>query len=152
MYVPCLYLSTVPVSQFEFLLAFGSSKDTLGLDRESTDLVPGDIVRLSQAQFLFFPADMFLLSGDAIVNESMLTGESVPVSKIPVRDADIAQWKDTKDVSGDAAKSFLYSGTRVVRIRGSLTYDDDQGPPALALVVRTGEDHFCIENMSPLLF
>ena len=38
------------------------------------------------------PADMFLLSGDAIVNESMLTGESVPVSKIPIKNEDLAAW------------------------------------------------------------
>lgn len=105
-------------------------------------------MRLSQAQFTFFPADMFLLSGDAIVNESMLTGESVPVSKIPIRDEDLVQWKEVKEVSGSSAKSFLYSGTRVIRIRGALTSDDGQGPPAIALVVRTGEHRSYIETSS----
>lgn len=81
---------------------------------------------------------MFLLSGDAIVNESMLTGESVPVSKVPIKDADIVQWKDAKDVTSESSKSFLYSGTRVVRIRGAIAADGSQGKPALALVVRTG--------------
>jgi cation-transporting ATPase 13A2 len=82
---------------------------------------------------------MFLLSGDTIVNESMLTGESVPVSKFPIKDEDLGRWKDSKDVQGDAAKSFLYAGTRVVRVRGSLAADGTAGRPALALVVRTGE-------------
>jgi cation-transporting ATPase 13A2 len=110
-----------------------------GVERESTELVPGDIIKLSQSQSNFFPADMFLLSGDTIVNESMLTGESVPVSKIPIRDEDLMQWKDSKDVHGESAKSFLYAGTKVVRIRGALAADGSMGRPALALVVRTGK-------------
>lgn len=81
---------------------------------------------------------MFLLSGDTIVNESMLTGESVPISKIPIKDEDLIRWKDSKDVQGNMAKSFLYAGTRVVRVRGALSADGSIGRPALALIVRTG--------------
>lgn len=84
------------------------------------------------------PADMFLLSGDAIVNESMLTGESVPVSKVPIKSEDLAKWRGTTDVAGEMAKSFLYAGTRVVRIRGATSLDGRPGAPALGLVVRTG--------------
>jgi cation-transporting ATPase 13A2 len=81
---------------------------------------------------------MFLLSGDAIVNESMLTGESVPVSKVPAKDEDLVRWRDAKD---EAPKSFLYAGTRVVRIRGTVTLDGSPGHPALAVVARTGLFH-----------
>ncbi|KAI0081294.1 hypothetical protein K474DRAFT_1768739 [Panus rudis PR-1116 ss-1] len=110
-------------------------------ERESTSLVPGDIINLNDPPLSTFPADLFLLSGDAIVNESMLTGESVPVSKIPIKDTDLARWKDSKDVTGDIAKSFLYAGTKVVRIRNSLVAADGSGGrPALGLVVRTGFD------------
>lgn len=73
------------------------------------------------------------------MNESMLTGESVPVSKVPIQDEDLVRWKDSKDMHADSAKSFLYAGTRVVRIRGALAADGSTGQPALALVVRTGE-------------
>ena len=95
-----------------------------------------------------FPADLFLLSGDAIVNESMLTGESVPVSKVPIKDIDMQRWKDSKDVSGETTKSFLYAGTRIVRIRGGVTTDGSQGPPALGLVVRGGKWNDYISNWS----
>lgn len=87
---------------------------------------------------------MFLLSGDAIVNESMLTGESVPVSKYPAKDEEIARWRDSKDIQGNFAKSFVYGGTRVVRIRGALALDGGVGRPALGLVVRTG--NFCVST------
>ncbi|EPT04465.1 hypothetical protein FOMPIDRAFT_1156644 [Fomitopsis schrenkii] len=108
------------------------------IERDSASLVPGDIVNLVDPPLSILPADMFLLSGDAIVNESMLTGESVPVGKIPVRDTDLARYKDDKDISGDSAKSFLYSGTRVVRVRGAMAADGSMRAPALGLVVRTG--------------
>lgn len=106
----------------------------LGAEVDSTELVQGDVINLSTSQLSVLPADLFLLSGDAIVNESMLTGESVPVSKAPVRDEDILKWRDDRT---ENPKTFLYCGTRVVRIRGTFT-PDGQGRPALALVARTG--------------
>ena len=117
-------------------------KNLPGTVADSSELVPGDIVNLSELRAPLFPADMFLLLGDAIVNESMLTGESVPVSKNSAKDDDIARWRDSKDVQGDLAKSFVYAGTRVVRIRGALAPDGGVRKPALGLVVRTGD--FCV--------
>ncbi|KAF9501599.1 hypothetical protein BDN71DRAFT_1461138 [Pleurotus eryngii] len=111
--------------------------DGIWLEQSSSDLVPGDIVNLSRSQFHTFPADMFLLCGDAIINESMLTGESVPVSKTALKDQEIARWKDVDDVTAEMAKGFLYSGTRVIRIRGGLG-DGGYTKPALAVVTRTG--------------
>ncbi|KAK0504701.1 hypothetical protein EDD18DRAFT_1126008 [Armillaria luteobubalina] len=104
-------------------------------ERDSTNLVPGDIVNLSSSDFTLIPADMFLLSGDAIVNESMLTGESVPVSKIPVKDEDLLNWKGNQP---ENPKAYMYGGTRVIRIRGALGSDGGPGRPALAMVARTG--------------
>ena len=103
---------------------------TTGQERNSADLVPGDVVNLSNSALAFVPADMFLLSGDAILNESMLTGESVPVSKTPAKDEDIMGWKNNKP---ENSKVFLYAGTRVVRVRGGFS-----AGPALGLVARTG--------------
>jgi cation-transporting P-type ATPase 13A2 len=48
----------------------------------SCELVPGDIIEIPENCSM--PCDLALLSGTCIVNESMLTGESIPVIKNPV--------------------------------------------------------------------
>lgn len=68
----------------------------------------------------------------------MLTGESVPVSKAAAKDEDILKWKDEKL---ENAKTFLYGGTKVVRIRGIMS-GIGQERPALGLVARTGKPEF----------
>ena len=40
----------------------------------SGDLVPGDVYEISDPSLTQLPADSFLLAGDCIINESMLTG------------------------------------------------------------------------------
>jgi cation-transporting ATPase 13A3/4/5 len=109
-----------------------------GQPRDSTELVPGDIVTLIDPTVSVFPADFLLLSGDAIVNESMLTGESVPVSKVPIKDQDLVSWRETREVSHESAKGFLYAGTRVIRVRGALVANGTNTGPCLAMVARTG--------------
>jgi cation-transporting ATPase 13A2 len=108
---------------------------------DSTDLVPGDIYDVAESGLLLFPADSVLLSGDAIVNESMLTGESVPVSKVPLSNAQMHLLHSTESqISSELAKHFLFSGTRIIRIRptNDLAGEDEAG--AKAMVVRTGFD------------
>jgi cation-transporting P-type ATPase 13A2 len=53
---------------------------------ESSTLVPGDVIEIPLAPETIMPCDFVLLTGTCIVNESMLTGESIPVIKsaIPV--------------------------------------------------------------------
>ncbi|KAL7416022.1 hypothetical protein BDY24DRAFT_337463 [Mrakia frigida] len=113
---------------------------------DSSSLVPGDIFDAADTSLGVFPCDAVLLSGDAIVNESMLTGESVPVSKMPIKDEGLIEMsKEVKngstDVDPDLAKHFLFAGTKIIRVRpvgngnGS---PGGQGARAPALVVRTG--------------
>lgn len=47
---------------------------TIGRYISSGDMVPGDVYEVSDPALAQFPADSVLLSGDCIVNESMLTG------------------------------------------------------------------------------
>lgn len=109
---------------------------------DSSQLVAGDIYDVAEPGLLLFPADSVLLSGDAIVNESMLTGESVPVSKVPVSDTAMQLLQLTgQDVHPDLAKHFLFSGTRIIRIRGVPGSEKDPNSAgAKAMVVRTGFD------------
>ena len=117
------------------------SVNITGKTTSSSDLIPGDIVNIMAEQLALFPADMLLLSGDAIVNESMLTGESVPIGKVPIKDADLLQWREGGEIPAETAKGLLYTGTKIVRIRGVFTATE--GEQALGLVVRTGMSLRC---------
>eukprot|EP01137_Pigoraptor_chileana_P031556 Opistho-2@19535 len=93
----------------------------------SESLVPGDLMCLP-AEAYTLPCDAVLLTGKCIVNESMLTGESVPVSKsaLPREDRERPFLDDVDK------KSTLYAGTRIIQTRGHGT------DRVRALVIRTG--------------
>jgi cation-transporting ATPase 13A2 len=113
---------------------------------DCANMVPGDIFDASDSTLAMFPCDALLLSGDAIVNESMLTGESVPVSKIPVKDENIrAMSREAKrgssEVDNELAKHCLFSGTKIIRVRAGGRppwVPKSEEPMALAMVTRTG--------------
>ncbi|KAM9960066.1 hypothetical protein ACTFIW_007299 [Dictyostelium discoideum] len=113
----------------------------------STELVPGDIIELRQD--FIMPCDVILLSGQAILNESMLTGESIPVNKYSVlSDEEIKLFKqqqqnnnnnnnnyitqdgsnnnneeEIKDLSKEK-RSLIYGGTVVVKLLSSTSTND----------------------------
>ncbi|SPQ21687.1 c1eb0dc3-0464-4a13-8161-56535fb40a3e [Thermothielavioides terrestris] len=104
----------------------------------SSDLVPGDVYEVSDPSLSQFPADSLLLSGDCIVNESMLTGESVPVSKTPATDGTLQSLDlAASTMLPEVAKHFLFCGTKIVRARQPQEARGEEAG-ALALVVRTG--------------
>ena len=61
------------------LLAMNGTDIDQGRYISSSELVPGDVYEVTDPVLSQFPCDSLLLSGDCIVNESMLTGElSIP--------------------------------------------------------------------------
>lgn len=72
----------------------------------SAELVPGDVIEIPEDKAM--PCDLILLTGSCIVNESMLTGESIPVIKsaLPFNN-------DVYNVEADA-KHTIYGGTKVI--------------------------------------
>lgn len=104
----------------------------------STELVPGDVYEVTDPSLTQLPCDSLLLSGDCIVNESMLTGESVPVSKIPVTNESLELLNlSASSIHPEVARHMLFCGTKIIRARRPHDDGDDEAA-ALAMVVRTG--------------
>lgn len=74
-------------------------------------LVPGDILVIPSHGCLM-PCDAVLLTGNCILNESMLTGESVPVTKTPVPSSN-----DIIYNAKEHARHTLFCGTKVIQTR-----------------------------------
>ena len=93
----------------------------------SLELVPGDILEIPENQII--PCDIILLNGATIMNESMLTGESVPISKIPLpyNNFKFNPYEENKN-------SILFAGTCCMEAR----YYSKEKFPVLGLVYRTG--------------
>ncbi|CAK9304701.1 unnamed protein product [Gordionus sp. m RMFG-2023] len=116
------------------------------------NLVPGDIIRIgsrsctSGAGFSI-PCDAVLLNGSCLVDECMLTGESVPVTKIPlpfdIEDKDGEKEKREYKKAGDfgemadeggllylrqdasLARHIIYNGTRILQIKNYQIFGGD---------------------------
>ncbi|XP_017268981.1 probable cation-transporting ATPase 13A3 isoform X2 [Kryptolebias marmoratus] len=99
----------------------------------STDLVPGDVMVIP-SNGTIMPCDAVLISGTCIVNESMLTGESVPVTKtnlpnpVPEHRGEVSSAYNTEEHK----RHTLFCGTNVIQTRFYT------GELVKAVVVRTG--------------
>lgn len=97
---------------------------------DSNDLVPGDVFEVDPSMTVL-PCDALLVNGECVVNESMLTGESVPVSKISATNETV-KYLTENFTHPVLAKSFLYNGTKLLKMKSS----NDE--PVLAMVLKTG--------------
>ncbi|MEQ2258220.1 hypothetical protein XENORESO_011758 [Xenotaenia resolanae] len=95
----------------------------------STDLVPGDVISIP-ANGMVMPCDAVLLQGNCVVNESMLTGESVPVTKtsLPSSGDEAARRYNMEEHK----RHTLFCGTHVIQTRFYT------GELVKAVVIRTG--------------
>ncbi|KAM9445089.1 polyamine-transporting ATPase 13A2 isoform 1-T1 [Clarias gariepinus] len=93
----------------------------------SVELVPGDCVVIP-AEGLHLPCDAALLAGECMVNESMLTGESVPVMKTPLPISEVKYTPESQ------RRHTLFCGTQIIQAKGG----SHLGKGAIAVVTRTG--------------
>ncbi|XP_059498532.1 polyamine-transporting ATPase 13A3-like [Stegostoma tigrinum] len=103
----------------------------------STDLVPGDVIVIP-TNGMIMPCDAVLISGTCVVNESLLTGESVPVLKtnlpVPAHCTNGTVQEEEEEVycPENHKRHTLFCGTAVIQTRFY------SGEPVKAVVVRTG--------------
>ena len=97
---------------------------------DSTSLVPGDVFEIDPSLALA-PCDAVLINGECVVSESMLTGESVPVSKTAAT-RETVQYLAESITHPVLAKSFLYCGTKILKTK---LFNDE---PVMGMVVKTG--------------
>lgn len=79
----------------------------------SSELVPGDIIHIYEDSVV--PCDLLLLSGSAVVNESMLTGESAEVLKMPISECE-SEKISPEDGPYSGKRYFLYAGTHITAV------------------------------------
>jgi cation-transporting ATPase 13A2 len=107
-----------------------SSKSIRWTSVLQSQLVPGDLIKVAAASVI--PADCIVMSGSVLVDESMLTGESLPLSKCAPEVFDGRLY----DPHG-MKKCSLFCGAvcKDSRAASAACCDDDC---AIAIVTRTG--------------
>ncbi|WFD45088.1 putative cation-transporting ATPase 1 [Malassezia psittaci] len=109
------------------------------VETSTDDLLPGDVVSVQRTkQDSALPCDLLLLSGSAIVNEAMLSGESTPLLK-----ESIAQRNDQDTLDDQNADRLhcLFGGTKALQVTPGQAVKGVAPPPddgAIGLVLRTG--------------
>ncbi|XP_069473526.1 probable cation-transporting ATPase 13A4 isoform X2 [Ambystoma mexicanum] len=118
------------VETYNNILVTVCQKDGGCKEIESRHLVPGDVFILPEKK-LHLPCDAILLNGSCIVDEGMLTGESLPVTKVPLPNIDNSvPWRIQSEE--DYKKHVLFCGTELIQIKASSL------GPAKAAVLQTG--------------
>lgn len=123
-------LAAKPIQQETNPQAIHAVAQSLEASRQklsSFELVPGDVIEVPENEVM--PCDIILLNGSCIMNESMLTGESIPIVKaaLPYNNLLFSPSDENK-------ASILYSGTRCIETR----YYMKGKIPVLGLVYQTG--------------
>ena len=113
-------------------------RDGIWTKVESQNIVPGDVILVPPGG-TFIPADCVILTGSAIVNEGMLTGESIPVQKSPIKTSDAIYRPESFKMST------LFAGTEVLQTRS-------QNGECTALVARTGYETAKGQLVQSILF
>ena len=82
---------------------------------QTDELYPGEVVLLRKVKKdgkFIVPLDLLVLSGSAVVNEAILTGESQPLVKESIAHLDNVD--ETLDIKGQHRVHILNGGTEVL--------------------------------------
>ncbi|OQR67040.1 putative cation-transporting ATPase 13A1-like [Tropilaelaps mercedesae] len=104
----------------------------------SQDLVPGDLISVTRSEDAL-PCDVLLLRGTAVVDESLLTGESIPLIKEGLEQCD--DFRRKLDLQMDTKLHVLSGGTKVLQHMGPAKTEGGVKPTdsgCLGYVLRTG--------------
>lgn len=125
--IEVLYRGNNPVyvSQKEIIVEQSISQNRIM--KNSKEIVPGDLIEVRDGWIV--PCDCILLNGACIINESMLTGESIPIlkSSIPFNDKIYQPQEESKQYT-------LFAGTKCIETR----HPQKGKIPVMAIAVQTG--------------
>jgi len=83
-------------------------RENTWIEIEASDIALGDIVKVEDGG-MALPCDGIVVAGSLVVNESMLTGEPMPIQKLPVEDSGNAKVTN---------KNIAYAGTKCLQSIG----------------------------------
>lgn len=92
----------------------------------SKDVVPGDVILLPTSGGYMMECDAVLVEGTCVVNESMLTGESIPITKISIPDENAPFNYDLQ------RQHIMFCGTEILQGKAQ------NGNYCKAVIIRTG--------------
>lgn len=93
----------------------------------STNIVPGDRILIERG--IIAPCDIIVVDGECLVNEAVLTGESVPVFKIEI------SLSENKFDFEKGQKHIIYCGSRILKSQSKLNNTE-----AIGYVAKIGFD------------
>jgi manganese-transporting P-type ATPase len=83
---------------------------------DSSELVPFDLIKLkTTGGTLVVPADILVIEGSPVVNESSLTGESIPQMKSPIDFSETSSSDSSLEAVSKEGGSMVFSGTTLLQ-------------------------------------
>jgi magnesium-transporting ATPase (P-type) len=113
-------------------------------------LLPG--TKFLVAEGMTLPCDAVLISGKVVVDESMLTGESIPVSKTPIDFVGLGGEQGSMDSSSSRSRAMLQSPSvlgKYVERQEQDPYEKEEKQSAIALMKPSTEKELDIASKRP---
>lgn len=120
------------------------------VSKRAGDLIPGDVFVMTQNNntSVTMPVDALLLSGQTLVNEAVLTGESVPQSKTSIDFIESIQEVEERCLDLDSDRnSILFAGTTLIHSSSTANQTEihnvvipphEEGSGVICMALRTG--------------